>query len=273
LNSDADPNNISNLDEINGNAQPGWTEGTNNVINGGGVTNNAPPADLISGMVDPEVVNQAPVADIGGPYSGTQNVEISFDASNSSDADGMITSYTWDFGDGSSDSGVQVTHTYSTTGDFNVTLIVTDDLGNSTTASTEVTIGAGNQPPVADASGPYIGKVDDAINFDASGTTDSDGEIVSYDWNFGDGNSATGISPSHIYTEKGTYNVTLTVTDDGNAVDSDMTSVSVEQGNLAPIADPRGPYMGKLNENVAFDASASSDTDGEIVEYAWDFGD
>ncbi|MES9942146.1 MAG: PKD domain-containing protein [Candidatus Thiodiazotropha sp. 6PLUC2] len=273
LNSDNDPNNISNIDEINGDTQPGWTEGANNVVNGGAVSSNALPAEIIAGLLDLEVINQAPVADIGGPYSGTQNVELSFDASNSSDTDGIITSYAWDFGDGSSGNGVQAAHTYTSTGSFNVTLIVTDDQGNSTTASTAVSIGAGNQPPVANAMGPYTSQADETITFDGSGSTDADGMITSYDWNFGDGSFGTGISPTHAYADSGTYNVTLTVTDDNNAVDSDVTSVSVEQGNLAPAADPRGPYAGTVNESIAFDASSSSDTDGQIVSYTWDFGD
>jgi len=276
LDSDGDPGGASNLDEINANTQPGWTEGPNNVINGGAVSTNALPPEISAGMYDPAATNQPPVADIGGPYNGTQNIAVEFDASNSSDADGSIASYGWDFGDGSSGNGATVSHIYADTGTYEVTLIVTDDAGDSATATTEVTIGAGNQPPTADANGPYTGIVGEEIEFDGSASSDADGSIVSYDWNFGDGEVGTGEKATHIYTEKGTYNVTLTVTDDGNAMDSAVTSVSVDPGNpdnQPPVADPAGPYVADEGEELVFDGTGSSDPDGDIASYAWDFGD
>ncbi|MEJ2395262.1 MAG: PKD domain-containing protein [Candidatus Thiodiazotropha sp.] len=224
-------------------------------------------------MLDPEAANQPPVADIGGPYSGTEAIAVGFDASNSSDSDGSLVSYAWDFGDGASGSGVMVSHTYTATGTYNVTLIVTDDAGDSTTDTAEVTIGAGNQPPVADAKGPYTTVVGGTVQFDGSGSSDADGSIVSYDWSFGDGTTGSGVKPTHSYDSKGTYNVTLTVTDDGNAVDSVMASVSVDPANQAPTADPAGPYIAKAGEKLVFDATGSEDADGSISSYAWSFGD
>ncbi len=273
LNSDRDPGANDNLSEIEAGTQPGWTEGAHNIINGGAISETAEPTELVAGSFDPAGTNQAPVADIGGPYAGTQDMSINFDASGSSDGDGSIAAYAWDFGDGSTASGVRVAHAYSATGSFNVTLIVTDDKGDTTTAMTTVTIGAGNQAPVAEAMGPYAGLVGQSVSFDASGSSDADGQIVSYDWSFGDGASGTGVKPTHSYAAKGTYNVTLTVTDDKNAVDSDVASVSIEQPNQAPIADPSGPYIGTAGDALSFDGSGSSDADGSISSYVWDFGD
>ncbi|MEJ2424882.1 MAG: hypothetical protein P8101_10555, partial [Candidatus Thiodiazotropha sp.] len=85
LNSDGDPGGNDNLSEIAAGTQPGWTEGAHNVINGGAVSNTAEPAELVAGTLDPAGTNQAPVADIGGPYAGTQDMAINFDASGSSD--------------------------------------------------------------------------------------------------------------------------------------------------------------------------------------------
>ncbi len=273
LDSDADPTGSSNLEEINANTQPGWTTGANNVINGGSVSSNALPPTGTSGDLDPAASNQPPTADASGPYSGTQGIPVAFDGSGSSDADGSIVSYTWDFGDGSSGNGATLSHTYQNTGTYTVTLSVTDDAGDSDTATTSATIGAGNQPPVADPKGPYTGTAGTEIAFDGSGSSDPDGSIVSYAWDFGDGATGTGASTNHVYTTQGTYNLSLTVTDNDGAVDSASTSVTIDPANQAPMANAGGPYNATNGTTVVFDGTGSSDADGSITDYAWEFGD
>lgn len=279
LNSDADPTGSNNLAEANANTQPGWTPGNVNptysrstCIATGLVE--SPPAS-ITGNLDPVSVNQPPVARANGPYSGTVNVPLSFDGSASTDADGTIVSYSWNFGDGSTATGVNPTHTYLVDGTFNVTLTVTDDAGDTGTDTATATIGLGNQPPVANANGPYTGTVNVALTFDGTASNDPDGTIVSYSWDFGDGNTGTGATPSHIYTAANTYNVTLTVTDNANATDSVSTTASIVPVvvNQPPVADANGPYTGTVNSPLTFDGTASNDPDGTIVAYSWDFGD
>ncbi|MDR9451713.1 MAG: PKD domain-containing protein, partial [Acidimicrobiia bacterium] len=82
-------------------------------------------------------------------------------------------------------------------------------------------------PPVADPGGPYAGMAGEIITFDGSGSTDSDGTIVSYEWTFGDGGTGTGVSPTHIYATAGDWTVTLTVTDNDGAPDTDTTSAVI----------------------------------------------
>jgi PKD repeat protein len=131
-----------------------------------------------------------------------------------------------------------------------------------------------NVPPVADANGPYTGTVGLAVSFDGSGSFDSDGTIVAYDWDFGDGSSGTGVSPSHTYASDATFAVTLTVTDDAGDSDSTSTTASIDPiPNVPPTADAGGPYTGTVGSAVSFDGSGSSDSDGTIDSYAWDFGD
>jgi len=81
--------------------------------------------------------------------------------------------------------------------------------------------------PFANASGPYIGDVNQAIQFDGSSSYDNDGTIASYLWDFGDGENGTGITPQHIYPNKGVYNVTLTVTDNDELTNHAGTFVYV----------------------------------------------
>jgi PKD repeat protein len=234
---DSDLNGDSNLAEITDNAQPGWTEGANNTIyfkDGSTVDGQLPPGGVAN--LDPGGANAAPTADAGGPYSGTVDVAVDFDGSGSTDPDGTVVAYDWDFGDGNSGTGATPSHSYGAGGTYTVVLTVTDDLGATDTDTTNATIGVGNQAPTADAGGPYSGDVGVAIAFDGSGSTDPDGTIVAYDWDFGDGGTDTGATPSYAYGAAGTYNVTLTVTDDAGATDSASTTASVADANGPPAA-------------------------------------
>jgi len=80
----------------------------------------------------------------------------------------------------------------------------------------DITVVVGNRPPIADAGGPYSGLVGQTINFSASGSSDPDaGQTLTYNWDFGDGSSASGVSASHAYGITGTFLVALEVCDDG----------------------------------------------------------
>ena len=80
--------------------------------------------------------------------------------------------------------------------------------------------------PTADPGGPYSGYAGSSVSFDGSGSSDSDGSIVSYAWTFGDGSTGSGVAPSHTYNTAGTYNVVLTVTDDDGLTNTASTPVS-----------------------------------------------
>lgn len=108
--------------------------------------------------------------------------------------------------------------------------------------------------------------------FDASASSSPDGAIVSYDWDFGDGETGTGAVVSHVYEDKGVYEVTLVVTDSNGQTGARVEVV--EALNKAPSARfTFSPYWVYAQVDARFDASDSSDEDGEIVHYLWDFGD
>jgi PKD repeat protein len=131
------------------------------------------------------------------------------------------------------------------------------------------TLGRGggiNQAPVADFSWLRSGL---DVDFDGSASSDPDGTVASYSWNFGDGTPAgSGPTPSHEYAAEGTYDVKLTVTDNGGR--SESKTIPVEVVNQAPVA-AFSPTTSELALSVA--AGASSDPDGSIASYSWDFGD
>jgi PKD repeat protein len=218
--------------------------------------------------------NSPPAADSGGPYDGSVGVAVQFDGSGSSDREGGIASYQWDFGDGSAlVKGKKTEHVYEKAGKFNVTLKVKDEAGAKASEKTNADIGEKSKKPVADAGGSYEGSIEAKVEFDGSGSSDKDGEIDKYKWDFGDGNTAKGKKPDHKYQESGKYTATLTVTDDSGDKDSDTAKVTIGEGNLPPKANAGGSYKGEVDERVEFDGSASSDPDGKIKKYNWDFGD
>jgi len=217
------------------------------------------------------ISNQAPTANAGGPYSGVRNQAVTFSGAASTDPDGDALTYSWDFGDGSpAESGVALTHAYTSTGTFTATLTVNDGTTNSTAATSTVTIS--NQAPAANAGGPYSGVRSQAITFNGTGSSDPDGDALAYSWDFGDGSPAgTGVAPSHAYAATGMFTVTLTV-NDGTATSTPATA-TVTISNQAPTANAGGPYPGVRNQAIAFSGAASNDPDGDALTYSWDFGD
>ncbi|MFH1782581.1 MAG: S8 family serine peptidase [Candidatus Omnitrophota bacterium] len=130
-----------------------------------------------------------------------------------------------------------------------------------------------NDPPIADANGPYTGTEDTAVPFDGSGSSDPDGDTITYSWNFGDGNIGTGISPVHTYSAGGTYTITLVVNDGRVNSDPSTTTAEIEEINDYPVANAGSDQSAFIDATVTFDGSDSYDPDGSISSYAWDFGD
>ncbi len=201
--------------------------GAGNAVNGDfGLGGDAVETDTLAIAVEAE--NAPPVADTGGPYVGDPTDFIVFDGSGSSDSDGTIVSWDWDFGDGSAASGKSLFHSYPEAGVYTVKLEVTDNAGATHTATTSATIGeVSNLPPTADAGGPYTGTAGKAIAFNGSGSSDPEGSTLTYAWDFGDGNTSTRRRPSHTYSAAGSFTVTLTVTDDTALSGSDTAQATV----------------------------------------------
>jgi PKD repeat protein len=125
---------------------------------------------------------------------------------------------------------------------------------------------------VARINGPSTAKVGDTVNFDGR-SSQSVSPIVDYQWNFGDGNTAHGSDVSHTYNQDGTYYVTLVVVAQNGLRGSDRHQINVDLGAAEqPVARISAPNAAQLGQAVTFDGSASS-APGQIVSYAWNFGD
>ena len=116
---------------------------------------------------------------------------------------------------------------------------------------------------------PTSGEAPLTVSLDGSGSSDLEGSIVSYSWDYGDGSPlGSGVTSSHIYNTPG---ITLTVSD-GSLTGSATTTITVTTGNTAPTASFR-PTSGEAPLTVSLDGSGSSDLEGSIVSYSWDYGD
>ena len=178
------------------------------------------------GGLDPA---SGPVAKIAArPTQGEVPLTVEFDGSASYDPQGDITDWLWDFGDGSPViSGRKVTHVYERSGEFIVTLVV---VGPSGTGRATAMIHALNNPPVASFSfWPQDPFQEELVTFDASSSYDSDGDIVSWEWDFGDGTVGEGEVVDHSFDLPGEYTVVLTVTDNSGAQAVVSQTVPVEE--------------------------------------------
>jgi len=180
--------------------------------------------------------NSPPVAKITAqPSSGTAPLTVTFSAAGSYDPDGSIQNCSWDFGDGTSTAGTEVTHTYDSPGNYIVVLTVTDDRGSTSQDTVTVHVNAG--PTAAFKVIPDGNVAPTTVTFDAGASSDSDGRIIMYRWDFGDGQTAEGYGMSrvrHAYEHGGVYDVTLTVTDDEGATATIKKSVWLAELSIEP---------------------------------------
>ena len=240
-------------------------------------------------------VNLKPSAEANGPYSGDIGSAINFSSAGSIDSDGSINRYQWDFGDSTGSSEENPAHSYANTGVYTVTLTVTDDRGASASDTATVTINAaetGNEleigVPNSDLAATqdndihfYIDIPEGATNFVvkiSGGTGDADlytrlgekptdTEYHCRPWKNGNEETCTEASPTagRWYIRVDAYNTFSGVTLSAN--------YSTENANQNPIASINGPYEGDVDTAINFTSAGSSDPDGSIISYAWDFGD
>jgi PKD repeat protein len=190
-------------------------------------------------------VSQPPVgAASGSPLSGTVPLTVSFSSAGSYDPEGATLSYSWTFGDGSTSTAINPSHTYGVAGTYRAQLQVSDGVNTSSSAALTITAtnssGPANQTPVAVASAaPSSGVAPLAVSFSSAGSSDPEGATLSYNWTFGDGTSSTLANATHTYINAGSYTAFLTVSDGTNARASSNLTISISPSNpgLATAVD------------------------------------
>jgi len=181
--------------------------------------------------------NQPPVAAFtANPSSGVAPLTVQLDASASSDSTGTITEYNWNFGDGQTATGKQTSHVFQTIGTYTVQLTVKDNQGlrATTTHLVSVTKPENQLPTAKIAASPTSGLAPLTVDFDGTLSSDPDGQIAHYLWNFGDGQTSTDATTAHTYTQGGSFTATLTVTDNDGGMASATIAIDVTADTTAP---------------------------------------
>ena len=233
-------------------------------------------------LVPPGVIlppNGAPVASfVVSPTPVTRGATTTFDASATSDegvACGSKCTYSWNFGDGTTGAGVVTTHQYRSSGTFTAALTVTDDRATSHTVTQVVAVGAATPPTASFTVSPSAPGVGQTVFFNASASKPAaNRSIISYDWDFGQGSTGSGVTVSKAYELPGSYVVTLKVTDDVAEFATSTTTVTV--GGVASSPTARldvSPVAATTATDINFDASRSTPASSPIAKYGFNWGD
>ena len=211
------------------------------------------------------------------PATGAAPLEVQFSASGLDPDGGAPLRYRWTFGDGGSALGAQPVHTYTAPGEYEATVTVTDDEGDTGTDTVPVTVTApGNRPPQVDAAAdPARGGAPLVVHFQADGR-DPEGMPLTYRWDFGDGGGAFGAEATHTYRTAGSFTATVTATDPGGASATEEIEITVEDppANQPPtVSAAADPQSGAAPLRVQFSSAARDVEDGTDLLVVWDFGD
>lgn len=219
-------------------------------------------------------VIEAPVANAGPDQVACANSPVQFDGTGSTDVDGIVNTFEWDFGDGEFGGGASPIHIYPKPGVYKVTLTITGDLvGDCDNTDKDEMIVTVVEAPVASFDAQTLLAEKSVGIFDASKSFTSSGNIVKYEWDFGDGNFAEGKIVKHAYSSYGKYRATLKIITDSEGECSTSRDFKLITVNSRPVAVAKSVDAAAVNQLIEFTGSSSYDKDGEIVNYVWRFDD
>ncbi|WP_289781779.1 PKD domain-containing protein [Ornithinimicrobium faecis] len=248
------------------------------IVNDG--TDNSPAAS-----VEVSIANQAPVADAGPDQDATTGDTVTLDGTASTDPDGDNLTYAWTL---TSPNGSTATLSDATAGqpsvipdlpgDYVASLTVNDGTTDSPADTVTITVQEpANQVPVADAGPDAPAAVGDAVNLDGTGSTDPDGDELTYAWTLTtpDGSTAeldssTTAQPGFVADVAGTYSAILTVNDGTTDSPADTVTITITH---RPVADAGGDQAVIAGATVTLDGTGSTDPDGDTLTYAWSLTD
>ncbi len=194
--------------------------------------------------------NRKPIAVLEtDTISGIAPLEVAFDASASSDPEGSVLEYSWDFGNGQTATSVAPSITYNDVGTYTVTLTVNDGERNSEAVTTTVTV-TDSMPVAAFTASTVSGVIPLTVDFDATTSVDPTGGALTYSWDLGNGQTASTVTTSATYVDLGTVTVTLTVTNAAGETDTTSQTIRVteEQENSCTFGTPTAVALPSIND-------------------------
>ena len=219
--------------------------------------------------------NSPPAADAGADQAVLVTAAVQLDGSGSSDVDGDALSYTWSITSKPSGSNASLSDTTvvnpgfvaDVAGNYVVQLIVND--GTVDSAPDTVTISTENSVPVANAGADQTVQVNDTVWLDGSGSSDVDGDTLTFSWSFTSNPAAAAAvlsqrhrsNPALMSMRAGNYRCKLIVND--GTVNSAPDTVTIIHRNSAPVANAGADQTMRVNDTVQLDGSGSSDVDGD----------
>jgi gliding motility-associated-like protein len=237
-------------------------------------------SDEMALTVQPEAVNQSPVANAGADKTLTLPVNSTNLVGSGNDPDGSIASYAWTKLSGPAATlGGETTSTLNLSGlvagTYSFRLTVTDDKGSTGSDLATVIVSQTNQPPVANAGADITIELPTNNTIINGSGTDADGTIITYAWRQVSGPTVASLFGLNLPTLtvsnlfEGTYTFAITVTDDDGSTAEDQVKVIVNSANLAPSADAGSTQTITLPTNTANFNGSGTDTDGSISSYVW----
>ncbi|MDX2109157.1 MAG: PKD domain-containing protein [Verrucomicrobiota bacterium] len=222
--------------------------------------------------------NRAPVAVANGPYQAILGQALNFSSAGSSDPDGDTLTFLWNFGDGKSSSVANPSYTYTADGEYVALLVVNDGKGGTTTSAFRVQIDLPNRPSEIKVKGGanFPVRALATLSIDATGTRDLDGDAMTFEWTWGDGSpvETAGAIGTHVFASPGDYAGKLSVRDARNGISTYNFTAKVGPANQLPQAILTVVTPGlEVGDTWQFDATSSTDADGDILRYSWNFGD
>ena len=206
----------------------------------------------------------APVVNFSAsPTSGSAPLNVAFTNAST----GQVTTWAWDFGDGTASNVKSPTHVYSKPGKYTAVLTATGPGGTaSKTAATVINVASVALPAVNFSASPSTGAAPLSVAF----TNTTTGSVTTWAWNFGDGTTSNVQSPTHVYSTPGSYTVVLTATGTGGTASKTGTTISVSAAPTLPVVNfSASASSGTAPLSVAF----TNTTTGPVTTWAWNFGD
>ena len=200
-------------------------------------------------------------------------------ADRSEDDDGSVERWEWDFGDGTTSSQRNPSHSYRSAGRYDVVLTVTDDDGaeDARTRTAEPERPSPPPPPPPEPNDPPEAQFEldcrDLRCAFVDRSRDGDGNVVSWEWDFGDGATSSERNPAHVYQAPGRYEVLLVVTDDDGAADTKVHTAEPKAAPSEPNKPPQADFEVHCSGLTCTFEDRSKDDDGTIASWSWSFGD